>query len=75
MIPIWKLKREVQRLADQVSAIPLLVFEPFIQFQYDRNFPKNISVHHGVRPLEKKVAVFLIYQPKGLAQSIFLTVD
>jgi len=75
VIPIWKLKREVQRLADQVSAIPLLVFEPFIQFQYDRNFPKNISVHQGVRPLEKKIAVFLIYQPKGLAQSIFLTVD
>lgn len=75
MIPIWKLKREVQRIADQVSAIPLLVFEPLMQYKYDRNFPKNISVHEGVRSLEKKVAVFLIYQPKGLVQSIFLTID
>ncbi len=42
---------------------------------YDRNFDKNLSLHQGSRSFGKKIAVFLIYQPKGLPESVYLTVD
>jgi len=75
MISAWKLKRETKRVAAQLSAIPLLIYEPFAQKLYDRNFEKNIKLYQGIRNLGKQVAVFLIYQPRGLADSIYLTVD
>ena len=75
MIPAWKLKREVQRLAQQASAIPLLAYEPFLQFFYDRNLHENLSLHSGCKSFGKSLAVFLVYQPGGLAESAYLTID
>jgi hypothetical protein len=75
LIPVWKLKRELQRLKSQISALPLLVYEPVIQLFYDRDFENRVVTRLGNIDLGKQIAVFLIYQPKGLAQSVFLTLD
>ena len=75
LIPIWKLKREAVRLKDQISAIPLLIYEPIYQKYYDKNFEKKIYTHYGNILLNNKIAIFLIYQPNGLAESVFLTIE
>ena len=75
MIPAWKLKRELKRIAVQIQAIPLLIYEPLVQFFYDRNLKKNLLLEKGAREQGKKIAIFLVYQPKGFAQSTYLTID
>ena len=75
MIESWKLKRELRRIAEHVSAIPLLIYEPIFQKIYDKNIFKNLAVLHGEKQASKQIAIFLIYQPNGLPDSIFLTLS
>lgn len=72
---MWKLKRELGRVAEQISAIPLLVFEPIRQIFYDHDFDNKVVVHYGQKTLGRQVAIFLIYQPAGLMASTYLTID
>ncbi|MDA9940764.1 rhamnan synthesis F family protein [Planktomarina temperata] len=73
MIPGWKLKREVKRLKIKASAIPLALYEPFIQRKYDRNRHNLITHHYGKTTLKCNLAVFLIFQPNGISNSVFNT--
>ncbi len=75
LIPAWKLKREALRVVEHISAIPLLIYEPVFQIFYDKDFDNRIRIHQGNRCLSKHVAIFLIYQPNGLAESVYLTID
>jgi len=72
---VWKLKRELERVLEQISALPLLVFEPVRQVFYDHDFDNKILMHQGAKTLGKQIAIFLIYQPKGLVESVYLTID
>ncbi|MDC1521211.1 rhamnan synthesis F family protein [Planktomarina temperata] len=73
MIPGWKLKREVKRLKIKASAIPLALYEPFIQRKYDRNRHNLVTHHYGKTTLKCNLAVFLIFQPNGISNSVFNT--
>lgn len=73
MIAAWKIRREFQRLGQQVSALHEAVWEPWVQRRHDKAFAKGFPVFDGVGPLKQKVALFLIYQHGTLPQSIVET--
>lgn len=47
--------------------------EPYRMRQHDRAFAEKAVQTRGQRPLGQKVAIYLIYQPKGLLQSTIET--
>lgn len=69
-----KISRELTRLKDQISSWFMNLYEPYFRWQHDKNFAKIIDFRiNNQHRLSEKVAVFLIFQPTGLAQSVFLT--
>ncbi len=73
MIPAWKLKREVDRLLVQAKAIPLALYEPFVQRRHDAARGRTIKTSTGALPQGANLAIFLIFQPKGVAPSVLTT--
>jgi hypothetical protein len=73
VIPKWKLARELDRAGQQIKALAGLVWEPFAQRAYDRKRVQTLDVEAGAVPLGQKIALFLLYQPKGLLASTLLT--
>lgn len=71
MIPGWKVRRELGRLAQQARAIPELFFEPVMQRRHDRLFASRVATDEGAIACGEKVAVVLIFQPLGIAESVF----
>lgn len=71
MPPIWKIKRELLGLYDQIKAILLILLTPLRKFFYDRYELNEINVIHGDRCLQEKLVIFLVFQPNGLSESIF----
>ena len=67
MTPTWKIKRELERLKVQASAIPLAIYEPFLQRRYDPKRPELIKYIDGAVPAKDNLVIFLIYQPKTIA--------
>lgn len=73
MIPGWKIRRELTRLGQQLRGIPEAVTEPIAQAIHDRAvFPR---LHHrdGAAPPRSKVALYLVFQPAGIAESSVYT--
>lgn len=68
MIPLWKLKREWVRLKQQLSAIPEALIEPGQRRRHDAAFDRGFPWSEGDAPQAGKIALFLIYQPSGVAQ-------
>ena len=73
MIPLWKVRRESLRIRQIILAWVGNFYEPRLKRQHDlwrekQPEPRNLSV-----TLAGKVAIFLIYQPKGIVPSIFTT--
>lgn len=73
MIPLWKLRRETARVRDLTLAWFGKLYEPSLKQQHDRwrekqHVPENLGV-----ALADKVAIVLIYQPQGIAPSVFAT--
>jgi len=75
MPPFWKVYRELDRTRQMLHAGIGRIYEPFIQRRHDRNRVKLLQVHAGALPLGQKVALFLIYQPRGVSPTIGLTCD
>ena len=73
MTPTWKIKRELERLKVQASAIPLAIYEPFLQRRYDPKRPELIKYIDGAVPAKDNLVIFLIYQPNGLPASVIDT--
>ena len=73
MIPTWKIKRELERLKVQASAIPLAIYEPFLQRRYDPKRSEFIKYIFGALPARDNLVIFLIYQPNGIPNSILDT--
>jgi hypothetical protein len=74
VVPIWKIKREVSKAIEHISSVPQLIYEPVIQKMYDKDFYKKLRTYQGSQAPSKKIAVFLIYQPDGLSESVFLSI-
>lgn len=73
MIPLWKIRRELDTLLQQIQAIPELLIGVVRQRWLDRRRPEDFCVMNGGMPLLNKVAIFLIFQPLGMSQSIIST--
>ena len=69
MIPAWKLRRELERLGQKVRSIAAYPFEGIAQAAYDRKFPSQIKLTTGDCAADRKVAIFLIFQPKYILAS------
>lgn len=73
LIPRWKIARELDRLSQQLKSYLGLLWEPYVQFKYDRDRHNQLVVANGSRPLRSRVAVYLLYQPKGVLSSTIET--
>lgn len=74
MIPGWKLRREVGRLREHLWALAGLVYEPILKRRHDRWRRSLAEPPDGAVPLGPKVAILLVFQPKGLSRSRLLTI-
>jgi len=73
MPPVWKIKREVKTLRDQLGALVELCLAPLRQRLSDPKIHELTRVQSGDKALGPKVALFLIYQPNGLSSSVITT--
>lgn len=73
VIPKWKIARELDRAGQQVRALFGHLWEPFVQRAHDRRRAEILDVETGKVPLTAKVAIYLLYQPKGLLLSTLVT--
>jgi len=76
--PRWKIRREFRRaskkLGEKIRDMIGELYEPFFKYWHDWRRPSIINVSDGAIPLtEERVAVFLIYQPNGIPESVFKT--
>lgn len=72
----WKINRELRRLRQQLISLPQslagtvdLLFEPGRRRRHHAQFASRVQMHDGVCPVRRKFAIYLIYQPQGLADS------
>lgn len=75
MIPLWKVRRELVRLGQQLRAIPEAVWEPFAQRRHDAAFERGFKLIMGTVAPTGRVGLLLIWQPKGISESIISTCD
>lgn len=74
--PLWKLKRELKRIGSAVWRLIRGIFlEPPRQWFYDLMTTKKQRKINGCAELGSRVAIFVLFQPKGLMQSVQLTLD
>lgn len=71
-----KIKRELQRILSQANSWLMNVYEPIARWRHKRSPDRRCHItsnpdHHG----QGKVAVLLVYQPNGLAESTWLTLE
>ena len=73
MVPRWKIERELETLRQQIQSLPERLIGAARQRRLDARFPSDYRVLNGAAPLTAKVAIFLVYQPKGMAASVLAT--
>ncbi len=73
MIPAWKIRRELETARQQLQAIPERLIGPARQRRLDSQFPNGFRVMNGAASLGPKVAIFLVYQPRGMSASAVAT--
>ncbi len=75
MPPLWKVRRELTRLGQQLRACFEPLYEPARQRRHDRAFEEGFPQVEGVVEAGHKVAIVLIYQPKVIPASLLLMLD
>lgn len=73
MIPKWKLRRELDRTAQQIKAVAGLVWEPFVQRHHDRNRAWRIEIIPGQKALTNRVLIYLLFQSDRILDSTIET--
>lgn len=73
MIPLWKLRREWKRLGLQLRTLPEAIWEPRAQARHDAAFAAGFPQTEGALARGGKLALLLLYQPAGLADSTVAT--
>lgn len=73
MIPAWKIRRELETARQQLQAIPERLIGPSRQRRLDSQFPTGFRVVNGAAELGSKVAIFLVFQPRGMSASAVAT--
>ncbi len=74
--PMWKVRRELWAIVTKSRRFYLRTVQDRLRkVVYDRTSHRQITVTAGGLPLTDRVAVFVVYQPKGLAKSVLLTLE
>lgn len=74
--PAWKIRREVWRVKEQMHDLLIPRFADRIaQAYHDRNIHRLLLETRGSLSLTKRVAVLVLFQPKGIAASTYMTLD
>lgn len=74
--PLWKVRRELDRIRDKTVLFTSRTFhDPIRRPIYDLTAHWWQQVTKGALPLTDRVAVFVVFQPKGIAGSILMTLD
>jgi hypothetical protein len=73
--PLWKVKRELGRLGGQLAEQGNRVLDILRRYRHDRKRRSDWIITQGVQPLGPKLAVFVVFQPKGIAASSFMTLE
>jgi hypothetical protein len=82
MIPKWKLKRELLRIWYKIVDLPARIVSLPDRLAHrrrlevhDRDFDHIVQAQPGGIARQAKVVIFLIYQPKGVPPSVYLTLN
>jgi hypothetical protein len=82
MIPKWKLKRELLRIWYKIVDLPgrLMSLPDRLAHKrrlevHDRDFDRIVQSQPGRIARQAKVVIFLVYQPKGVPPSVYLTLN
>ena len=75
MPPMWKVKREFWRAVEHVKITLLDPFWRIAQYRYDRQRHQHIAVEAGSVELSRDIAIFVVFQPKRIPDSIFASLD
>lgn len=74
--PLWKVSRELGRIRVKVVRfVGRWVHDPIRKPIYDMTAGWRQTITRGKYPLTTRVAVFVVFQPKGVAGSILLTLQ
>ena len=73
--PRWKVMREAYRIRDQASRLCAYFLEPPLRVLHDRWLTKTARPLTGHLEMGNKVAIFVLFQPKGVARSLLMTCD
>jgi hypothetical protein len=68
-----KINREIKRIAQQMQTGLDRLLAPSRTRSYDGTRESVVTVTKGNQPLMRKVCIFLVYQPNGIAESILET--
>ena len=74
--PMWKVRRELWAIVTKSRMLYLRTVQDRLRkVVYDRTSHRQITITNGDLPLTDRVAVFVVFQPKGLARSVLLTLE
>jgi hypothetical protein len=73
MPPMWKVKRELMRVRDRSLRRFQRVVEVGKRKRHDRTWLSSLTETSGLVPPGRRVAVFVLFQPKGIAASSVFT--
>lgn len=65
----WKITRELRRAYLQAKSLAEPILGPILRRRHDQRKAQLIKFHPGTAPMQENVAVFLLYQPKGVLPS------
>ncbi len=68
-----KIGRELRRIGHRALDAAAAVLEPVRARRHDRDFSERVRLHPGSVPPREKAALFVLYQPGGLAASSIAT--
>lgn len=69
----WKLEREINRIRQQLKGIPEFFTEPLLRRRHDAQRGAMLEADQGEIALGPKVALLLVYQPKGISDATVWT--
>lgn len=72
---LWKIQREFRRVGSQLLEPYRQVRDAFLRLDYRLRHAHHVQHFEGQVEWTGRVAVFLVYQPKGVAHSVFTTCE
>lgn len=73
MIARWKIRRELGRLGQQMRGLTDRFTDPIVQRSLDRTVAAGLPNTNAAMAIGRKVALYLVYQLKGIAASTLAT--